>query len=90
MQLVAGSLSDTVTLSFSLSLSLSLALGRERERERDFCKQQNNYLEPRANMTPAETETNTPGSATQVVFALLHPFLTKDSNHHHHHHVLLV
>ena len=23
-----------------------------------------------------------PGSATQVVFALLHPFLTKDSNHH--------
>ena len=31
-------------------------------------------------MTPAET--NMPGSATQVVFALLHPFLTKDSNHH--------
>ena len=28
-------------------------------------------------MTPAET--NMPGSATQVVFALLHPFLTKDS-----------
>ena len=24
-------------------------------------------------------ETNMPGSATQVVFALLHPFLTKDS-----------
>ena len=44
-------------------------------------------------MTPAET--NMPGSATQVVFALLHPFLTKDSKsscsgaiklklHHHH------
>ena len=28
-------------------------------------------------------KTNMPGSATQVVFALLHPFLTKDSNHHH-------
>ena len=28
----------------------------------------------RANMTPAET--NMPGSATQVVFDLLHPFLT--------------
>ena len=28
-------------------------------------------------MTPAVT--NMPGSATQVVFALLHPFLTKDS-----------
>ena len=39
-----------------------------------------NRIEHRANMTPAET--NMPGSATQVVFALLHPFLvTKDSNH---------
>ena len=33
--------------------------------------------EPRANMTPAEPQLslNMPGSATQVVFALLHPFL---------------